>query len=284
MKKKLNARPETTAGQPAASGPAPVAASGGSSMISAIARDVLVRPERDQPDARRRTSSSTNAARLAPRRCSSAIASRPGGAGLRSRLQPIQRQVELEHVHAGARPARRASATACARGPGRAPPADRARVPCATRSTCTSAPRREMSGSSPEADAVTRSTGTEPAAMPVGRRDGRDAFLDRCRQVGGVRPEVRGGGAARRCSRRRRAGAEVLRAGEGLAEEARADDSAVAHDQAAVGPVLERDLGDAQTASGKTPPMSTVSTSSETMDLTDVANHVSTPRRRGGYR
>ena len=104
-----------------------------------------------------------------------------------------------------------------------------------------------MCGSRPGArrgDGVDRDqrVGRQAVLLAVGG----DALLDRREQIGIGRAEVRAraGRAVVAGAGRRRAGVEVLRSGERLADQLAADDDAVALDQRAVGLVAERDLAD----------------------------------------
>ena len=110
----------------------------------------------------------------------------------------------------------------------------------------------EMSGSMPEPDVVTASTGMSWIVRPglYGRSSSRiacAAAFDVLGEVGVRRPEVGEGRAAGVVGGRgrRRALVEVARARERLRGELRADDLAVALDQAAVRLVRERHLGEA---------------------------------------
>ena len=102
-----------------------------------------------------------------------------------------------------------------------------------------------MSGSSPDPDEVTASTGNgrilrEAVQLAVGG----DPLLDRGEEVGVRRAEVRrrARGAVVPVAGGRRAWVKRPLVGEGLAEERRADDDAVTADEGAVRPVAERDL------------------------------------------
>ncbi len=102
-----------------------------------------------------------------------------------------------------------------------------------------------MSGSSPEAEVVTRSMGTGAfRVLGVGRGcvvlHAVDQLLVRRAEIGAA-----GVGGVIAVSRRRSARMKVAGAGEWLSHDPRADDSAVAHDELAVGLVGEEHLRDA---------------------------------------
>ena len=109
--------------------------------------------------------------------------SRHGYSVTATRGSRVEREVELEHVHAGLAEEAERAARRCARRRARARPssgssrAARPAAPGARRS------RGEMCGSRPEPEAVTASTGhLVPAATAVQRAVGRDALLDRFEQ------------------------------------------------------------------------------------------------------
>ena len=244
MKKKLNASPETIAATPAATGPGPGRGERRQQHDQRDRADVLVAcgtagAEHADDEQHART-----AARLAARRCSSASGDARCGAGLAdqgcSRSSARLSSSTLTRVV----PSSPMVGDCSGRARGPAPRRGSSPRALATRSTCTSAPSREMSGSSPEADAVTRSTGTGPAATPsaVATAASRSSTASaRSASSGrGSMPPSRW-----RCSRPRTAGDGSTSAlVKPWASSARADDGAVADDQRALRLVVERDLRD----------------------------------------
>ena len=166
------------------------------------------------------------------------------------RTRAVEREVQLEHVRRRARRGSRASVRRCARATRASTSATGRPRARATRAAWMRAFATEMSGSSPEPEAVTASTGTaslgrEAVLAPV--RVGRARGPSR-RSAGFVGPEVRGRARHRVvavASSRRAAGGSSAAPANALADQAGADDLAVPLDERAVRAAREDELGDA---------------------------------------
>ena len=168
----------------------------------------------------------------------------------RSLEQAVQVEVELEDVHAGSPRSPNSGCSVCRATIARTASAVMPRA-AATRATWYSADAGLMSGSSPDAEVVIRSTGIGTPGFAAWYAA--TASVDAVDQVRVRRAEVRAGRAAGVVAQRvvvggagrRRAAPEVRVAGERLPDQRRADGPAVLGDEhRPVGLVREGDLGD----------------------------------------
>ena len=160
----------------------------------------------------------------------------------------VEREVQLEHVHARlAEEPERASVGVLVDEVEHLRRASRPRA-SATRGAWMRALAGEMCGSRPEPEAVTASTGTSGVRRrdrsPPVRRRRRSSTSSRRSGFVGPRFDAELDGASYPSPAADGRGLEVLGVGEGLADQARADDGAVALDERAVGLVGEGDLRD----------------------------------------